>query len=90
MKIFLTGASGFVGGAVTKQLRDNHTILAMSRSETSDEKINRLGIEPIRSSLGEVDPGQLDGIDAIIHCAAYVEEWGPYEAYHKINVDGTK
>ncbi|NOX94976.1 MAG: NAD-dependent epimerase/dehydratase family protein, partial [Alphaproteobacteria bacterium] len=29
-------------------------------------------------------------IDAIIHCAAYVEEWGPYEAYHKINVDGTK
>jgi nucleoside-diphosphate-sugar epimerase len=90
MRIFLTGASGFVGGAVAQKLRSDHAILAMSRSKTSDEKIIRLGVEPVRASLGEVDPGQLDGIDAIIHCAAYVEEWGPYKTYHKINVDGTK
>ena len=27
---------------------------------------------------------------AVIHCAAHVEEWGPWEDYWRMNVDGTK
>jgi len=33
MNIFMTGASGFIGGAIARQLRGAHTIKAMSRSE---------------------------------------------------------
>lgn len=90
MRIYLTGASGFVGGAVAKKLRDDHSILAMSRSEASDEKIRALDLEPARASLGDVPADQLAGVDAIIHCAAYVEEWGPWDDYRRINVEGTK
>jgi len=49
-----------------------------------------LGVEPIRSSLGGVTTKQLEGCDAIVHCAAYVEEWGPYSAYERVNIRGTQ
>jgi len=90
MKIYLTGASGFVGGAVAQKLRSNHSITAMSRSAASDEKIRGIGVDPARASLGSVPADQLAGAGAVIHCAAFVEEWGPWAAYHEINVGGTK
>jgi nucleoside-diphosphate-sugar epimerase len=51
VKIFVTGASGFVSGAAVSQLRNDHQIFAMSRSEESDGKIRNLGVEPVRSAL---------------------------------------
>lgn len=32
----------------------------------------------------------LTGADAVLHCAAFVEEWGPYDIYHAVNVTGTE
>ena len=90
MNIFLTGASGFVGGAFVKAHGKAHAITAMSRSEKSDAVIRALGATPVRSALGEVKLEHLKGIDAVIHCAAHVEEWGPWEDYWRINVEGTK
>jgi nucleoside-diphosphate-sugar epimerase len=90
MKIFLTGASGFVGGAYLKAYASEHQIAAMSRSEKSDAAIKALGATPVRSALGEVTSDQLKGHDAVIHCAAHVEEWGPWADYWRVNVDGTK
>lgn len=90
MKIFITGASGFVGGAFVKAYAKTHAITAMSRSEKSDAVISALGATPVRAALGEVRTEQLKGFDAVIHCAAYVEEWGPLDDYWRVNVDGTK
>lgn len=90
MKIFITGASGFVGGAFLKAYAKEHQITAMSRSEKSDAAIRALGATPLRSALGEVRTEQLKGFDAVVHCAAYVEEWGPWSEYWRVNVDGTK
>lgn len=90
MKIYVTGASGFVGGAVVKAFRDRHDLLAMSRSEPSDAKIKALGARPVRAQLGSVPPESLAGVDAIVHCAAYVEDWGPWTSYWQVNVEGTK
>ncbi len=90
MKIFLTGGSGFVGGAVLRQLGARYEFRALSRSHASDEKIARHGGAVVRGDLGTVDAVMLAGSDAVIHCAAYVEEWGPIEAYRAVNVEGTR
>ncbi|XDD49964.1 NAD-dependent epimerase/dehydratase family protein [Leptospira sp. WS92.C1] len=89
MKIFITGASGFVGEAATRILSKNHTVKAMSRSEKTDLVIRNAGGEPIRSELNAVHPDFLKGIDVVIHSAAYVEQWGPFQDFWKVNVEGT-
>jgi len=90
MKIFVTGASGFVGGATVAQLKGEHEFLCMSRSDAADEKIRAVGGVPVRCALGDVTEQHLDGVEAVIHSAAYVEAWGPWKTYWDLNVDGTK
>ncbi len=90
MKIFITGASGFVGGATVAQLKRDHEFLCMSRSEAADAKIKAVGGAPVRCSLGDVREEHLCGVEAIIHSAAYVEAWGPWKIYWDMNVAATK
>lgn len=63
MKAAVTGASGYVGGAIVRRFeKDGHTVLRLSRRECEGEW---------RSfSLGD-DPAALpwDGIDALVHAA---------------------
>jgi len=90
MKIFVTGGSGFVGGAAIEKLGGAHEIVAMSRSDKSDAKVTALGAEPVRCDLETVAAEHLQGCEAVIHCAAFVEEWGTWEIFEKFNVEGTK
>jgi len=90
MNIFITGASGFIGGAIARQLRRAHTIKAMSRSELSDAVLRELNVEPARCELGAVRPEDLAGCDVVIHCAAFVEQWGAREQFWQANVEGTQ
>jgi nucleoside-diphosphate-sugar epimerase len=90
VKIFVTGASGFVGGAFAKSAGATHSITAMSRSTVSDAKIAALGAVPIRCSLDDVAQEYVQGAEAVVHCAAFVEEWGPWRSYWQANVEGTK
>lgn len=89
MRIFITGASGFIGGAIAMGLSDSHELRAMSRSTRSDEVIRALGATPVRCELGKVKPEQLVGCKVIIHCAAFVNQWGTRDEFWKTTVDGT-
>ena len=55
MRIFLTGASGFIGGAIARALTSEHEVLAMSRSEKSDHAVKEVGAEPIRCDLATLE-----------------------------------
>ena len=90
MKIFLTGGSGFVGGAVANSFAPRHSIVALSRSEKSDAGLRASGAVPVRGDLETVTAGMLCGCEAVIHAAAFVEEWGPYATFESINVQGTE
>lgn len=90
MKIFITGASGFVGGAVAARLGQNHEVVAMSRSERSDRKLEALGVKPLRSELGAVKSEDLAGCEVVIHCAAFVGPWGSRAEFFRGNVTGTE
>jgi nucleoside-diphosphate-sugar epimerase len=90
MRIFVTGASGFIGGAIARRLAAGHEVLAMSRSAASDDAVKRLGAEPVRADLATLAPGALPPFDAAIHCAAWVEAWGRREDFWDANVRGTE
>jgi hypothetical protein len=90
MRIFITGASGFIGGAIAQAMKSEHEVLAMSRSDRSDLRIKELGAEPVRCDLTTLEPGDIPDCDAVVHCAAYVESWGTRETTWQINVEGTE
>jgi nucleoside-diphosphate-sugar epimerase len=89
MKIFITGASGFIGGHVTEALAPHHEVLAMARTEESAARVKGFGAHPVKCSLGAVQASHLRGCDVIIHCAAFVEEWGTRAQFWEGNVEGT-
>lgn len=90
MKIFVSGASGFVGGAICKALRAEHEIVAMARSDKSAAKIEALGVKAIRCELGSVEIEHMINCEVVIHSAAFVEQWGSQAQFWQTNVVGTQ
>ncbi len=90
MKIFVTGASGFVGGAFTSAaVKAGHSVVAMARSEKSAQTVAARGATPMRCELGRVSAEHLAGCDVIVHSAAFVEQWGSRADFYAGNVEGT-
>jgi nucleoside-diphosphate-sugar epimerase len=89
-RIFVTGGSGFVGGAAIRHfVARGDDVRAMSRSEKSDAAIAALGAKPVRCDLENVAAAHIGDAEAVVHCAAFVEQWGPKDAWQRFNVDGT-
>jgi nucleoside-diphosphate-sugar epimerase len=54
MKLFVTGASGYIGGSVAKRLHDaGHEVLGLVRSEEKARLVKERGIEPIVGTLDD-------------------------------------
>jgi len=69
MRVFITGATGLVGRALTLRLRRaGHTVVAWSRS--ADRVVQRLGGEAEAASGGAAELAQaIDGCDAVVTLA---------------------
>jgi nucleoside-diphosphate-sugar epimerase len=92
-EVFLTGASGFLGGHLLRELvAAGHRVRALSRRPDTDAAISALGGEPVRGSLADTDALQraLEGRAAVFHAAADTSLWRPQAAAQiATNVDGT-
>jgi nucleoside-diphosphate-sugar epimerase len=56
MRIFVTGASGWIGSATTAELRKaGHQVLGFARSDASARKVETLGAEVLRGDLDDLD-----------------------------------
>jgi dihydroflavonol-4-reductase len=94
MKIFLTGATGFIGHHVARALAAEGAQLRMLIRKTSN-LANLEGL-PGETYIGDLEEpesirGGLDGCDAVMHVAADYRLWirDPQSMY-RVNVDGTR
>ncbi|MFZ0042102.1 MAG: NAD(P)-dependent oxidoreductase [Solirubrobacteraceae bacterium] len=91
MKAFVTGASGFLGQAVTEELRSRgHEVIALVR---------RPGSEPEGTTAVRCDMGDADGLrravaesqpDWVIHLAAEIATQRDASKIRDVNVEGTR
>lgn len=93
MHVFLTGATGFIGGYILRELiRQDHTVRCLVRDPNA-----RLaeGGTPVETVVGDVTDastldGALDGCDAVIHLVGLIEEQ-PAQGitFEAVHVEGT-
>jgi nucleoside-diphosphate-sugar epimerase len=72
MHIFVTGGTGLIGSAVVAELLGNgHTVLALTRSDTSALAASRAGAEPLRGALADLNILRAGAAkaDGVIHLA---------------------
>ncbi|HVI43051.1 MAG TPA: NAD(P)-dependent oxidoreductase [Anaerovoracaceae bacterium] len=90
MKIAVSGASGFIGTAICKELlKQKHTVVALAR----DPLKVQFSTEIKFFLLEEAEDINLSGIDAVIHTAAYVPKSEDSSEDHQcmvMNLLGTK
>lgn len=72
MKIFLTGATGYIGSVIAEKLQAaGHDVIGLARNETTAQKLAKRNVQPFLGNLK--DPEQLaDGArqaDGVIHTA---------------------
>jgi nucleoside-diphosphate-sugar epimerase len=93
MKIFLTGASGFVGSHLAQSLSAaGHEIILHYRAPDVINKSSQQILEVWSGDLNDIQglANKLQGVDALIHCAAEMKLWNSEKALLETNVLMTK
>jgi nucleoside-diphosphate-sugar epimerase len=94
--VLITGASGYIGRALTRRLLDDgHAVMAMVRRD--DPTLPTAAVQwlvPDICALPADTTHRLQSVNCVIHCAARVHvmqesQAVPIDAFRKVNVDAT-
>src|SRR6476469_1003166 len=80
MRIFLTGATGYVGSAVLDAVvRAGHDVTALVRDPEKGERISHRGVQAVVGELSKSASyaAKAEACDAIIHTAMEASKRGP-------------
>ena len=89
--VFITGASGFIGGKIAERLlADGRRVRVLSRRPLPE--LEAMGAELV---LGDLDDHRAlergcRSAETVFHVAGRVGVWGPRRDFFRINVDGTQ
>jgi nucleoside-diphosphate-sugar epimerase len=90
---FVTGGSGFIGGALIARLRrEGWDVRGLARSDSSAEVLRDRGAEPVPGDLADVSAMRdgAQGCELTFHAAAHLGDWGTREEFERDNVEGTR
>ncbi len=91
MTALVTGASGFLGGALTRMLVDDgESVRCLVRPTSVTDHLLDLPVEYIVGDLADEAAlaDAVAGVSIIYHCAALSTDWGRLEEFHATNVSG--
>jgi nucleoside-diphosphate-sugar epimerase len=92
-KYFVTGATGFIGGEIVKQLIGRgHKVVALVRSPERAGMLKALGVEMHPGDITDRDTlkAPMTGVDGVFHVAAWYKVGVKEPLADRINVDGTR
>ena len=99
MNVFLTGATGVLGRAVTRMLVDTgHSVHALARSSSNEQRIREIGAWPVRGSLFDASSlrDAVRNSVAILHLATHIppssqaRRRGAWRENDRIRIEGTR
>ncbi len=88
MKVLLTGANGFLGGALAKRLKEEGHELFIAVRRDPSKALSSISDRVFMGDLSDKSYVEtcLDGVEAVIHTAAKPGIWGEYKDYYLSNV----
>ncbi len=84
MKVFITGATGFIGGFLVRELAKSHDVTCLCRRE--EKWVKDLGCEILKGDV--TSDFSIEDAEAAFHLAAIIDE--KRKDIFKVNVGGTK
>ena len=93
MKTLVTGATGFLGGALARRLHGiGWDVTALGRNALKLEQLESEGIRTYqidltdKTALADACKDQ----EIVFHCAAFPSPWGNFEKFYQANIFGTR
>jgi nucleoside-diphosphate-sugar epimerase len=89
----ITGATGLLGSHIAEQLiAAGEPVRALVRPTSRTDFLESIGAELVTGDV--TDPASIEsaisGVKRVYHAAAKVGDWGPWEQFQKITIEGTR